>query len=90
MGWHWCRFQWRALRLGAAAAPTAPAVDHRGTLPTGYCTDDGAGLLYGGTNFVQAVAERDSTAAYFMAPTGDRAVSETRLDTVWPGNRCVG
>src|SRR6478609_9949438 len=47
-----------------------------GTLPPGYATDDGAGVLYRGTDFVEAVTERDGAAAYFV----DRA-SEVRLDT---------
>jgi peptidase E len=47
-----------------------------GTLPHGYATDDGAGVLYRGTEFVEAVTERDGAAAYFV----DRA-AEVRLDT---------
>ena len=47
-----------------------------GTLPAGYATDDGAGLLYRGTDFVEAVTERDGAAAYFVDADG-----ETRLDT---------
>jgi peptidase E len=47
-----------------------------GVLPAGYATDDGAGVLYRGTNFVEAVAERDGAAAYFV----DDA-EEVRLDT---------
>ena len=33
-----------------------------GTLPAGYATDDGAGVLYRGTDFVQALSERDDAA----------------------------
>jgi len=47
-----------------------------GTLPPGYATDDGAGVLYRGTDFVEAVSERDSAAAYFVD-----AAEEVRLDT---------
>ena len=47
-----------------------------GTLPPGYATDDGAGVLYRGTDFVEAVIERDSAAAYFVD-----AAEEVRLDT---------
>jgi len=47
-----------------------------GTLPPGYATDDGAGVLYRGTDFVEAVTERDSAAAYFVD-----AAEEVRLDT---------
>src|SRR5215470_8644908 len=47
-----------------------------GTLPAGYATDDGAGLLYRGTDFVEAVSERDGAAAYYVS-----AADEIRLDT---------
>ncbi len=50
-----------------------------GTLPGGYATADGAGVLYRGTEFVEAVAERDDAAAYSVIAEGGRAV-ETRLD----------
>ncbi|MFC7673545.1 Type 1 glutamine amidotransferase-like domain-containing protein [Mycolicibacterium sp. GCM10028919] len=51
-----------------------------GTLPAGYATDDGVGVLYRGTEFVEAVGETDGAAAYFVEKVGDGAV-ETRLDT---------
>ena len=44
-----------------------------------YATADGAGLLYRGTEFVEALAERDDAAAYSVVPEDGRAV-ETRLD----------
>jgi peptidase E len=47
-----------------------------GTLPPGYATDDGAGVLYHGTEFVEAVTERGSAAAYFVD-----AAEEMRLDS---------
>lgn len=48
-------------------------------LPAAYATDDGAGLLYRGTEFTEAVAENPSAGAYFVdAP--NRAVTETALD----------
>lgn len=50
-----------------------------GTLPAGYATADGAGLLYRGTEFVEALAERDDAAAYSVTAEDGRAV-ETRLD----------
>lgn len=51
-----------------------------GTLPAGYATDDGAGLLYRGTEFVEALSEKDGAAAYHVAcdPSGD--VVETVID----------
>ncbi|AQT79976.1 peptidase E [Mycolicibacterium litorale] len=48
-------------------------------LPPAYATDDGAGVLYRGTDFVEAVAENSHAAAYFVEATGGVAV-ETRLD----------
>lgn len=50
-----------------------------GTLPPGYATDDGAGVLYRGIDFVEAVCERDGAAAYFVTSDVGRA-TETRLD----------
>jgi peptidase E len=52
-----------------------------GTLPAGYATDDGAGVLYHGTEFVEAVAERPDAAAYYVANDGTGAAIETRLET---------
>ena len=51
-----------------------------GTLPPGYATDDGVGLLYRGTTLVEAVTEVDGRAAYRVEPGEDAAV-ETRLET---------
>ncbi|MBJ7386873.1 MAG: peptidase E [Mycolicibacterium sp.] len=51
-----------------------------GTLPAGYATDDGVGVVYRGTEFVEAVGETDGAAAYFVEKVGDGVV-ETRLDT---------
>jgi peptidase E len=52
-----------------------------GTLPAGYATDDGVGLLYRGTDFVEAVSERDGAAGYFVSATASGAAEEIRLDT---------
>ena len=35
-----------------------------GTLPETHCTDDGVGLVYHGTELVEAVSERDGAGAY--------------------------
>jgi peptidase E len=50
-----------------------------GTLPAGYATEDGVGLLYRETQLVEAVTEVDGKSAYHVSRDGDRAV-ETRLD----------
>lgn len=49
-------------------------------LPAAYATDDGAGVLYRGTEFAEAVSEHNSAAAYFI-DARDGVVVETRLDT---------
>jgi peptidase E len=49
-------------------------------LPAAYATDDGAGLLYRGTEFVEAVSENDRGAAY-LVEARDGTVIETRLVT---------
>lgn len=51
-----------------------------GALPDGYATDDGAGLLYRGTEMVQAYAERPSAGAYAVRRTAPGMVEETSLD----------
>ena len=50
-----------------------------GTLPAGYATDDGVGVVYRGTEMVEAVTERDGAGAYFVEP-GDGGAVETALD----------
>jgi peptidase E len=52
-----------------------------GTLPAGYATDDGVGLLYRGTTFVEALAEHPGKAAYFVEPGPDGGATETALPT---------
>lgn len=47
-----------------------------GTLPTTHCTDDGVGLVYHGTELVEAVAEQDGKGAYVVTRNGDAAVEE--------------
>lgn len=48
-------------------------------LPAAYATDDGAGLLYRGAEFVEAVAENPTAGAYFVQPRDGVAI-ETALD----------
>jgi len=45
-----------------------------GTLPSGYATDDGAGVLYRGTDFVEALSECAGAAAYFVEAEDGTAV----------------
>lgn len=47
-----------------------------GTLGETHCTDDGVGLVYSGTDLVEAVAERDGVGAYRVTRDGDSAIEE--------------
>ena len=40
------------------------------------CTDDGVGLVYHGTELVEAVSEQDGKGAYVVSRNGDAAVEE--------------
>ncbi|MET9231296.1 peptidase E [Lentzea sp. NPDC003310] len=53
-----------------------------GVLPKTYCTDDGAGLLYRGTELVEAVTERQGAGAYVVVREDSSATAqEEKLDT---------
>ena len=51
-----------------------------GTLPAGYATDDGVGLVYRGTDMVEAVTEQDGKGAYFVERDAEGRAVETRID----------
>src|SRR3954454_19759252 len=51
-----------------------------GTLPGGHATDDGVGLVYRGTELVEAVADRPGKAAYRVERGPDGDAGETRLE----------
>ncbi|HEV2360211.1 MAG TPA: peptidase E, partial [Acidimicrobiales bacterium] len=51
-----------------------------GTLPSGYATDNGAGLVYFGTELHEAITESKGSLAYEIHRKGDEAV-ETPLET---------
>lgn len=57
-----------------------------GTIGETHCTDDGVGIVYRGTELVEAVTEIDGKGAYLVRRDGDRAVEERleprRLPTV--------
>lgn len=65
----------------AERRPLLHSLVRDGVLPAAYATDDGAGLLYRGTYFVEAVAETGSAGAYFI-DSRDGVAVETTLD-VW-------
>jgi peptidase E len=50
-----------------------------GTLPTAYATDDGAGLVYRGTELAEAVADCEGAGAYRITADGKGGVTEERL-----------
>ncbi|MDP9239235.1 MAG: peptidase E [Actinomycetota bacterium] len=51
-----------------------------GTLPPGYATDNGVGLLYRGTELVEAVSESDGPAAYHVERSPDGEAVERRIE----------
>jgi peptidase E len=60
----------------ARRRPLVHALVADGTLPTTHCSDDGVGLVYRGTELVEAVAEADGKGAYVVTREGDDAVEE--------------
>ncbi len=52
-----------------------------GTLTDGYATDDGVGLVYRGTEMVEAVADRPDCAAYRVQRGADGRAVETVIET---------
>ena len=50
------------------------------TLPTSYATDDGVGLVYEGTELVEAVADRSGAAAYKVECGPDGSAVETAIE----------
>lgn len=51
-----------------------------GTLPLSFATDDGVGLVYEGTDLVEAVADRPDVYAYRVGRTDDDSVVETVIE----------
>jgi peptidase E len=66
------------------AEPERRPLIHRliaeGTLPDGYATDNGTGLIYRGTDLHEAITETPDALAYEIRREGDRAI-ETPLPT---------
>lgn len=56
-----------------------------GTLTTTHCTDDGVGLVYRGTELVEAVTEVRGKGAYIVSREGDAAVEERVEPRALPG-----
>ena len=49
-------------------------------LPAGYATDDGVGIVYRGTEFVEAVSDSDGKGAYLVERGSDGGAVETRIE----------
>jgi len=49
-------------------------------LPLSYATDDGVGLVYEGTELVEAVSDRPGAAAYRVERSPDGTAVETRIE----------
>jgi peptidase E len=60
--------------------PLLHALVADGTLPTAHATDDGVGLVYDGTDLVEAVSDRPGAAAYVVERQADGSVTETRIE----------
>jgi peptidase E len=61
--------------------PTMHELIGNGTLPDGYATDDGAGLVFRGTELVEVVADRQGPKGYELKRAPDGTVTETALPT---------
>lgn len=51
-----------------------------GTLPDGHATDDGVGLVYAGTELVEAVADRPDCFGYSVRRGADGTTEETVIE----------
>ena len=60
--------------------PLLQGLVEKGDLPTSHATDDGVGLVYEGTDLVEAVTDRPGAAAYVIERQPDGTVSETRIE----------
>jgi peptidase E len=56
-----------------------------GTLPTSFCTDDGAGLVYRGTQLPEAVSEVRGARAYVVTADDGRVVEKPLPTRLLPG-----
>ncbi|RJQ80462.1 peptidase E [Pseudonocardiaceae bacterium YIM PH 21723] len=65
----------------AARRPTVHAAVASGELPLTHCTDDGVGLLYRGTELVEAVTERPGAYGYVVERDASGESVERKLET---------
>lgn len=65
----------------AMRRPGIHAMVKRGAFDQAHCTDNGVGLVYHGTDLVEAVTETPGRGAYIVRPgSGDQDPVEERLD----------
>jgi len=69
----------------AQRRPLFQSLVAHGTLPDGYATDDGVGLLYRGTQMTGALTEVPGKGAYRVIRDGDQAREERIEPRVLPG-----
>ncbi|MEI2775865.1 MAG: peptidase E [Tetrasphaera sp.] len=60
--------------------PTVHRLVGAGTLGPTHCTDDGVGLVYHGTDLVEAVTEQPGKGAYLVQRSFDGTVTEDRIE----------
>ena len=60
--------------------PAVHRLVREGVFDLVHCTDDGVGLVYHGTELVEAVAEVDGKGAYVVTQDARGEVSEQRLE----------
>lgn len=64
----------------ARRRPTIHRLVADGTLGQTHCTDDGVGLVYHGTELVEAVSDVDGKGAYIVDRAPDGVVTEERIE----------
>jgi peptidase E len=67
----------------AERRPLFKSLIANGDLPSGYATDDGAGLVYRGERMVEAFAEKDDAQAYLV----ERDAAGQPMETILPITR---
>ena len=63
----------------ALREPTYERWVAEGVLPAGFAADDGVGLLFEGTELVEAVSEADGGRAYRVEPRGPQPLAVRSL-----------
>jgi peptidase E len=59
-----------------------------GTLPNGYATEDGTGLVYRGTELIEAVTEIQGKKAYRVERDGDKVIESVLPTRLLANSKC--